>query len=347
MKSLTAAAVFSAMLLLLLTGEDASAAVLSVMESCVTHVIPSLFPYMVLSSLMISMDLTEPLYRRLPMEKWMGLPRCSASVLLTGLLCGFPVGAVGSAALVRDGLLSRKDAAVLCAASSAASPAFVIGNVGQRWGYEYGTVLWLTQIIFALSSGMFLFRGSGCHTESRIHSASAGFAQSLASAVSSAASACLSVIASVTFFGTAAKLLSCLIPLLKVPASVLLEFSGGAAVGAELGGLSGIIVTGAAVGFTGVSVLIQSAASLAPEKIPLSPLILSKTAAMAVSAAVSALYYLIRHPVCMETAASAPVFTSSDGFAALFFLVLTGILSKFLHSRITGHAHPKKHTEKT
>ena len=331
MKSLSAAAVLSAMILLLFIGDSASDAVLSSMELCVTRVIPSLFPYMVLSSLMISMDLTEPLYRRLPTEKWLGLPRCAASVLFTGLFCGFPVGAAGCAALVRDGKLNRDDAAALCAASSAASPAFVIGTVGQWWGREYGTLLWL--------------RGSG---QSPVHETASqtntgGFPGHLASAVSSAASSCIAVIASVTFFGSTARILSHLIPWLTVPASVLLEFSQGSAAGAKMGGMPGIIVTGAAVGFTGISVMIQSAASLAPEKISLKPLILSKIAAMAVSAAVSAVYYLLRRPVSHRIPASASVFTSGDGYTALLLLGLVYLTFRLLAGSLKSRI---KHTEK-
>ena len=344
-KSLSAAAVLSAMILLLFIGDSASDAVLSSMELCVTRVIPSLFPYMVLSSLMISMDLTEPLYRRLPTEKWLGLPRCAASVLFTGLFCGFPVGAAGCAALVRDGKLNRDDAAALCAASSASSPAFVIGTVGQWWGREYGTLLWMTQVICALFTGAFVFRGSG---QSPVHETASqtntgGFPGHLASAVSSAASSCIAVIASVTFFGSTARILSHLIPWLTVPASVLLEFSQGSAAGAKMGGMPGIIVTGAAVGFTGISVMIQSAASLAPEKISLKPLILSKIAAMAVSAAVSAVYYLLRRPVSHRIPASASVFTPGDGYTALLLLGLVYLTFRLLAGSLKSRI---KHTEK-
>ncbi len=329
------------MLLLLFLGEDASDAVLTSMELCVKRVIPPLFPYMVLSSLLISMDLAGPLCRRLPTEKWMGLPRASASVLLTGLLCGFPVGAAGCAALVREGRLTRSDAAVLCAASSAASPAFVIGSVGQWWGREYGVILWGTGVLLSLCSGIFLFRGSSSSgiPSPPSHSSPSGFAAHLAAAVSSAASSCISVIASVTFFGSAAQILSELFPPLTVVLSVLLEFSGGCAVGAKLGGLCGIAVTGAAVGFTGGSVFIQSASLLSPENIPMRPLILSKIAAMAVSCAVSAVYYLIRRPVSCFLPASASVFTLQDGFSVLFFLLLAYSVSRLAHEL-------KKRTEK-
>jgi len=343
-KSLVSAAVITAMIALLFIGDPAADAVLSSMQLCVTRVIPTLFPYMVLSSLMLSMDLLQPLSRCLPTEKWLGLPRSSAPVLITGLLCGFPVGAAGCAALTRSGKLSREDAAILAAVSSAASPAFVIGTIGQWWGREYGTVLWLTQILCSMVFGTLIFRGSGSVPEVRSDSPnnSMSFSGHFSAAVSSAASSCIAVTAAVTFFGGTARILSRLFPLLSLPASVLLEFSQGSAAGAELSGVYGIMITGASVGFTGLSVIIQCASLLTPEKIPLRPLILSKTTAMAFSAAVSAVYYLLRCPAVQEIPAAA-VFRPCDVLNSFLFPVLMypvfRLLSNLSDSRI-------KHTEK-
>lgn len=340
-KHLSALSVLLVMIFLLCMGDTVSQAVLSSMELCVSRVIPSLFPYMVLSSLMISMDLTEPLYRHLPTEKWPGLPRCSASVLLTGFLCGFPVGASGSAALVRDGKLSRADAAKLCAVSSAASPAFVIGTVGSWWTREYGLVLWLTQIACCLGFAALMRKPCPCAKQNAVPAVTEkSLTVCFASAVSSAASSCLSVTASVTFFGSMAQVLSELIPPLAPLFSVVLEFSCGAAAGAGTGGLRGIVITGAAVGFSGVSVMMQNAAFLTPEKISMKPLILSKLSAMIVSAAVSALYFHLRSPQPSGLAANASPFRPGHGLVIIFLLGLLCAAASW----VTGK---KKHTENT
>lgn len=331
MKRLPAVLVCSAMLLLLLMGDTANAAVSSALELCVTRVIPPLFPYMVLSSLILSLDLLEPLYRRILTEKCFGLPKCAAPVLLTGFVCGFPVGASGAAQLVQDGKISRSDAAKLCAVSSAASPAFVIGSVGQWWSREYGVILWLTQVLTSLILAATLFRGSVSDPDGRKADSRAvpGVTESLCRAVLSAAQSCLAVTAYITFFGTAAIMLSVVFPPLSPLFAVLLEFSRGSSFGAQTGGIFGIILTGSAVGFSGVSVLMQTASFLTPVNVPMKPVISAKLITMLTSAAVSAVYFLLRHPGTSGIPASGTVFSPWDGIftvTALGFLAVTGKL---------------------
>lgn len=336
MKYLPSLFALTSMILLLVMGDTVNASVLSSLELCVTRVIPPLFPCMVLSSVIISMNLTEPLYRRLPTEKWFGLPRCAAPVLITGILCGFPVGAAGCAQLVRENKISRKDAAGLCAVSSAAGPAFVIGSVGQWWTKEYGLILWLTQVAFSLFSAAFVLRGSGetCSAKSDSLPSVPCLPVCFCKAVASAASSCLTVTAYVTFFGTAAEVLSRLIPPFTPLFSVIPEFSRGAAFGARTGGMYGIIMTGAAVGFSGISVLMQTASFLVPENISLRPMLVTKIAAMAVSSAVSAVYYAARKPAPSGLPVSGSVFSLPAAFAVIFLLGLLADTAKRLHKRL-------------
>ncbi len=340
MKHLPAVLVCTSMVLLLVMGDTAGAAVSASLKLCITRVIPPLFPYMVLSSMILSLDLLRPLYRSLPTEKWFGLPRCAAPVLLTGFICGFPVGASGAARLVLEGKLSRNDAAILCAVSSAASPAFVIGSVGQWWTKEYGVILWLTQLLTSLLLAVFVFRGSG--TSAPVRSGDTPVrraAECLCEAVSSAAQSCLNVTAYITFFGTAAVLLSALLPPLSPVFAVLLEFSRGATFGAQTGGLTGMILTGAAVGFSGVSVLMQTASFLIPENVSMKPTVLTRLVMMTVSAAVSALYYLLRIPASSPLQASGTVFSPVSGFCVIAVLGLLTLVPKSITER-------KKRTEK-
>jgi|GEM_PF-615497 len=341
LKHLPALLVCASMVLLLVMGDTAADAVSASLELCVTRVIPPLFPYMVLSSVILSLDLLRPLYRFIPTEKWFGMPRCAAPVLLTGFICGFPVGASGAARLVRDKKLSPENAAKLCAVSSAASPAFVIGTVGQWWTKEYGIILWLTQVLTSLLLAVTVFR-SDCPSGS-IAADDKPPAQSatecLCDAVSSAARSCLNVTAYITFFGTAAVLLSALLPPLAPLFSAALEFSRGASFGARIGGLYGIILTGAAVGFSGISVLMQTASFLIPAGVSVRPTVCAHLAVMSVSAAVSALYYLFRLPASSPVPASGSIFSPSAGF---FVISALGMLIFFGNRG----SESKKHTEK-
>ena len=115
---LSSFAMIAAFILLLIFGSSITETVRDSLALTISRVIPTLFPYMVLSSIAVNADLLRPLYSIIPTERIFSLPHESASVILTGMICGFPIGASGSAELYKRGCISQKDASVLCAVSS-------------------------------------------------------------------------------------------------------------------------------------------------------------------------------------------------------------------------------------
>ncbi len=102
-------------------------------------VVPALFPFMVLNSLVSSGDgltaLMTPFYRIL--HPLFGLSRHGCYVLLSGLLCGCPMGAKICAEFVRDGKLTISEGQMLLAICNHASPMFILG---YAYSYFSGTV---------------------------------------------------------------------------------------------------------------------------------------------------------------------------------------------------------------
>jgi hypothetical protein len=87
----------------------------------------------------------------------------------------------------------------------------------------------------------------------------------------------LSVTATVCLFGAIRALLSVWMPpCVATVISVLLEVGGGCAAAAELPLLLGLPLAALSVSFSGVSVLLQSAAALKPSNIPIGPLVRQK-----------------------------------------------------------------------
>ena len=92
-------------------------------------VLPTLFPFMLLVNLMIQTNsihlisrVTGPILRLLP-----GITKTGSFVLLTGFLCGYPMGAKVSADLVRKGAISRQEGAFLLSFCNNSSPMFISG----------------------------------------------------------------------------------------------------------------------------------------------------------------------------------------------------------------------------
>lgn len=246
----------------------------------VNHILPPLFPYMVISKLIVSFDLLSPISRFMGTGRLFRLPDESSSVILCGLMCGFPIGAVGTCTLYENGSISKEDAGRLAALSSNTSPAFIIGTVSALWNSKvYGVFLYIVQTISAVFIARIAARRK-IETVITRNTVSATqkkrFASELCKAVSESASACLTVCAYIVFFRTVAVLFSCLVPIFANVFSVLFEFSSGCASGAKVGGTDGIFMTGFAVGSAGLSVMMQNYNFIGRYDIPMKTLWISK-----------------------------------------------------------------------
>lgn len=96
-------------------------------------VFPSLFPFTVITSLILSFNGLN-VYSRLFgnfLCKPLHLPSKSSFPLLVSLICGFPLGAQFTGVLCKEKQLTRDDATTTLIAASNCSPLFVIGIVGS------------------------------------------------------------------------------------------------------------------------------------------------------------------------------------------------------------------------
>lgn len=110
----------------------AAQAVYNALILCVKNVIPTLFPYMVISTLFGHLWPCFLCRARIgkAFSKLFALNgSCSAAVII-GLAAGFPVGAKTAVCLYQDGLCEKEEAQRLCAFCNNTGPAFVVGAIG-------------------------------------------------------------------------------------------------------------------------------------------------------------------------------------------------------------------------
>lgn len=120
-------------------------------ELCIRSVIPSLFPFFILTGILGSTILGQKLPLFLPIRKWCRIPAGAESVLLLGLLTGYPTGAhlVGQAD--RNGNLTHNTAVRMVAFCNNAGPAFIFGILSGLFTFGKSVLfLWGIQIISAL-----------------------------------------------------------------------------------------------------------------------------------------------------------------------------------------------------
>lgn len=137
------------MLVLILDGRTAMAGATQGLQLCMTTLIPSLFPFFVLSAMLTS---------RL----------ADGGLLLAGVLGGYPLGAGNAARAFRSGYLGKAEAERLAVLSNCAGPSFLFGVLGPVLGGPgRALALWGVYLLSIPVLGMVLPRGGGCRGKSR------------------------------------------------------------------------------------------------------------------------------------------------------------------------------------
>lgn len=146
------------MLILILDSKTALTAAREGLELCLRTVIPSLFPFFVLSGILVRslMGTALPLLR--PLGRMLGIPQGAESVLVSGFLGGYPVGAKSIHDAWTAGCIGKRDAERMLSFCSNAGPAFIFGMAAPMFSSPgAGWILWGIHIAGALFSG-FVFR---------------------------------------------------------------------------------------------------------------------------------------------------------------------------------------------
>ncbi|MDR1692332.1 MAG: sporulation protein [Oscillospiraceae bacterium] len=140
---------------------------------CIDVLIPSLFPFFVLSTMTIELGLAhrigkvlEPLMR--PLFRVGG---ASAAAVALGFLGGYPVGARAALTLYEKGQCSKTEAERLLAFCNNSGPAFILGaaGVGILGSTKAGWLLFLTHGAASVTVGILFrfYRGSKTDGETR------------------------------------------------------------------------------------------------------------------------------------------------------------------------------------
>ena len=173
---------------------------------CAGTVIPALFPFMVVTGLLVRLGFGQWLAPDMAglMASLFRLPGCAGSALLLGLVGGYPIGARTAAELYASGDLTRQEAERLLTFCNNSNPVFLISVLGAGvfGSVRTGLWLWLIHVCAALFTGL-LFRGLGRGRKTvppAISFQAPSLPAAFVSSVRDSAGTMLSVCAFVTFF---------------------------------------------------------------------------------------------------------------------------------------------------
>lgn len=251
---------------------------------CLDLIIPSLFPFFVLSSLVISTGLagwlSQPLEK--PMSLLFGVGRQGASLLVLGAVGGYPVGARTLAQMIARGDVSHQEARGLCLFCNNCGPAFFIGVVGgELFGSrEVGFLLWGTHLLAALIVGLFC-RSPQRQTLQKTVSFSPLSVQ-LPEAVRGAFQSTLNVCSYVILFSVITGLLTCshLLPTSPLGRSLCVGFleisTGITSLGEAVASPAALPLAAFLLGWGGCSVHCQTLPHWREAGLPMTPYLLAK-----------------------------------------------------------------------
>ena len=295
--------VFMSLFIIILFFKNASAASIWVQNGlylCGTRLIPSLFPFMVLSSIAIESGALRSLCK-IPARLFGRVFKISeeaTGAVIIGWLCGFPVGARSLCELYTGGLISASEYRRGVCIASTPSPAFLIGAVGKgTFGSPLlGVALYIISVLFSAIIGAVMTRidkAEAPYSPPKDKKKKSGsFASVFTHAVTSSASSMVSVCAFVVFFCAFLGVVEGTLSLFELSDTVtalifsFFELTSGISRIGEMSVALRLTLCGIAVGWSGLSVHFQTVSMCADAPFELKPYILahlSKSALMGIA----------------------------------------------------------------
>ena len=145
------------MLILILDGRTAVTGIGNGTEICIKTLIPTLFPYFVISGILTGSLSGKSSTGIRIMERICKMPEGSGSLLLMGLITGYPVGARNVAEAYSKGVISLDDAQRMAVFCNNAGPAFIFGILTPLFpDIRWTASLWAVQILSAILTGLLM-----------------------------------------------------------------------------------------------------------------------------------------------------------------------------------------------
>lgn len=259
---------FTCFVCFLILGDELSVCVNTSLSLCAKRLIPSLFPTMIASRLLLDCGAGKVIGRifKYPCRYILGLSEGGAFAFLMGIICGFPIGAICARSLYDKGIIGSDELSLTVILSSVPSFAFVVGAIGggMLGDRRAGVTLYLCAIASAIITGIIyrftvcsgkVFEGGALEVKS-----SSGIVKKFTDAISISVKNMLLVCGFVVFFSLICEVIFCVLSALGAPQIIkilihgVMELSGGALAATKLSGGLSLVACGAFIGWSGLCV---------------------------------------------------------------------------------------------
>ena len=204
-----------ATLALMFWPQEAMEAAREGLRLCYNVILPSLFPFFVLSALVVDLGLAGYIGRALEglMRPLFRVPGACASAFVLGFVGGYPVGARTALSLYQKGMCTKTEAERLLAFCNNSGPAFILGVVGAGVfaSSRVGVLLYLAHAAASVCVGLLFrfYRGEEGRREGRAAPTfqAERFTTAFTGAIKNSFLSTLNICAFVVFFTVVIKLL--------------------------------------------------------------------------------------------------------------------------------------------
>ncbi len=234
------------------------------LDLCGRSIIPSLFPFIVFSDMLINSRVFDnlPEFFGRTFEKLFKINRSAFGAFLIGMLCGFPLGLKYACDLYKRRSITKEECERLICFVNNTGPSFVIAGIGvaMRESVREGTAIYLLQIFSATVFGVILSLNKNyISAEKQQEHIYKDFSFSEAVKVSALNS--IYICGFITFFSIISGFVGVISDnsILKCTFSIFLEIGNASLLCSRLDNTAlSFAMTAAAVSFSGLSVHMQS-----------------------------------------------------------------------------------------
>lgn len=244
--------------------DEISDSVRNALSLCAAVIIPSVFPFIIISELLYCFIDFSPMKKLCSMfERLFKINRAGLYPFALGILCGFPLGVKCAAELYTEGRISKDECERLIGFCNNTGPAFLVCGIGLglRNNIYDGIALYAATVLSAILVGMIFSVGeASSQIDKGLYSRSSF---SMTRSIKNAGIGCLNICSYLTFFSCIVGFIKAifgkgLIYIFTVP---FLEIGTATDILSKtelLGNISSLALTAFSVGFSGLSVHLQA-----------------------------------------------------------------------------------------
>ena len=250
------------LILLLLFAQEIQDSIQGAIRLVVMTVIPSLFPFIILSDYFSGIEINTDSGVSRCFERIFGMPSQALTSVITGLLCGFPLGIKSASSLYDRGVIDDDELVRICGCANNPSLGFVISSVGlgMRGSSNDGWLLFISVTLSSLLLLIFTRRKPINHNKSEFISRQSF---DLSKSIKDSASVLTVISSYIILFSALLGVIKLFIKskLVLAIAASLLEVSSGMKIVSSTGSIdyqTSMLLSAFGLGFSGFSVHLQS-----------------------------------------------------------------------------------------